>query len=212
MGQYYKIIAKNTETNEVFYNARVLKGYQKYINEMKKKHPKMYWDTHFGAKLMEHSWNSCQLMTSVAAMLKKGKFRLIWCGDYAEDDEIKDISNGEADYDMLWGDDNYKKAKEDGHIKFVNRCSLKGCYFLNHTKKEYIILDDYIAKAEHKEDRGTWCISPIPLMTAVGNGRGGGDYDGVNFDKVGSWAWDEISIKKEFPYDFKKLDIYFKYE
>ena len=33
MGQYYKIIAKNTETNEVFYNARVLKGYQKYVNE-----------------------------------------------------------------------------------------------------------------------------------------------------------------------------------
>ena len=49
-------------------------------------------------------------------------------------------------------------------------------------------------------------------MTAVGNGRGGGDYDGVNSDKVGSWAWDEVSIKKEFPYDFKKLDIYFKYE
>ena len=162
MGQYYKIIAKNTETNEVFYNARVLKGYQKYINEMKKKHPKMYWDTHFGAKLMEHSWNSCHLMTSVASMLKKGKFRLIWCGDYAEDDEIKDISNGEADYDMLW--------------------------------------------------RGTWCISPIPLMTAVGNGRGGGDYDGVNFDKVGSWAWDEVSIGKKISDDYKKLDIYFKYE
>lgn len=212
MGQYYKIIAKNTETNEIFYNARVLKGYQKYINEMKKKYPKMYWDTYFGAKLMEHSWNSCHLMTSVASMLKKGKFRLIWCGDYAEDDEIKDISNGEADYDMLWGDDNYKKAKEDGHIKFVNRCSLKGCYFLNHTKKEYIAFDDYIAKAEQKEDRGTWCISPISLMTAIGNGRGGGDYEGINEDKVGSWAWDEISIKKEFPYDFKKLDIYFKFQ
>lgn len=34
MGQYYKIIAKNTETNEIFYNARVLKDYQEYINEM----------------------------------------------------------------------------------------------------------------------------------------------------------------------------------
>ena len=35
---------------------------------------------------------------------------------------------------------------------------------------------------------------PLPLLTAVGNGLGGGDYHGINEEKVGSWAFDLLEV------------------
>ena len=37
-------------------------------------------------------------------------------------------------------------------------------------------------------------LHPLPLLTAVGNGRGGGDYAGINADKIGSWAFDVLEV------------------
>ena len=40
-----------------------------------------------------------------------------------------------------------------------------------------------------------------PLLTAIGNGRGGGDYhdEYPNFDIVGSWAMNEIYFTYSLP-------------
>jgi hypothetical protein len=48
-----------------------------------------------------------------------------------------------------------------------------------------------------------WCIHPLPLLTCIGNGYGGGDYmrptPSSDYDMVGAWAWDEISIEDDSP-------------
>ena len=38
---------------------------------------------------------------------------------------------------------------------------------------------------------------PLPLLTAVGNGRGGGDFqDGDGIEFVGTWAWHLLAFLK----------------
>jgi hypothetical protein len=58
-------------------------------------------------------------------------------------------------------------------------------YIVNHTKKVYV--------------KKTGDLHPLPILTAEGNGRGGGDYHGPNIDMVGTWARDVISMENEAP-------------
>jgi hypothetical protein len=46
---------------------------------------------------------------------------------------------------------------------------------------------------------------PLPILTAEGNGRGGGDYRGADEDLVGTWARDVISVEMEAPADYTML-------
>lgn len=47
-------------------------------------------------------------------------------------------------------------------------------------------------------------VHPLPLLTADGNGRGGGDYSGLDMNFVGSWARDFIRIMPRSDYDTAK--------
>jgi hypothetical protein len=47
------------------------------------------------------------------------------------------------------------------------------------------------------------------LLTAEGNGRGGGDYNGENKEQIGIWARDIISSEKEKPEEYEELVISF---
>ena len=61
---------------------------------------------------------------------------------------------------------------------------------------------------------GDWCIHPLPLLTCIGNGLGGGDYtdttDDSTEDYVGYWAWNKISIADTAPDDYTELSPIFK--
>ena len=75
----------------------------------------------------------------------------------------------------------------------------KPCYLVNESTREYI---DLLRLEEI--NRGTWggSIHPLPLLTAVGNGRGGGDYHGsraINQRMVGAWAGDLLTIEESVP-------------
>ena len=80
----------------------------------------------------------------------------------------------------------------------------KKSIIVNYSKKEYVKISDC------KKDK--WGkINPLPLLTALGNGRGGGDYSG-NMRFIGRWAFDEIGIifdEKELK-DFSKITPNFK--
>lgn len=81
-------------------------------------------------------------------------------------------------------------------------------FLCNHTKHLYIDLNKY---KEKSIDIYGWVINPIPLLTAVGNGNGGGDYwSEVHKEDVGSWAFDIISVKDKPLRGCKEVDIYFK--
>jgi hypothetical protein len=77
-------------------------------------------------------------------------------------------------------------------------------YIVNHTKKVYVKKNNemYIVASEQL------VFHPLALLTAEGNGRGGGDYNGPNKDMVGTWARDVISMENEAP-DYTLIECVF---
>ena len=73
---------------------------------------------------------------------------------------------------------------------------------MNHTKREYVDMRKCFLSNEFSfgEEKG-WCLEPLPLLTAVSNGLGGGDFHkgGDDYESVGAWAGDEISFSMERP-------------
>ena len=121
-------------------------------------------------------------------------------GDYSEDDELRKITTEDLNYDMVWGD------RDNFHEFPAPRFGYKGKYLVNWSKGVYISFD--LWKKHYEKDE--WPLCPFAILTAIGNGRGGGDYEGIEMDRVGEWAWDEISIEKKPPVGFKLLNFCFK--
>lgn len=147
-----------------------------------------------GSKLMEHSYVNNPFVVFVKDKIFNNPMQVVWAGDYAD--------------------------PEQGHRKLnlfqlatKERVSKKWCpanafnnmrYLYNVTKNVFI---DY---SKIKKDKYGYRIDPLPLLTAEGNGRGGGDYFGKNQKKVGSWARDLICVTKDIPQGAKELVINFK--
>ena len=176
MGQYYKPYIKNVKTGE----------------EMTLKS----WDYKNGAKLTEHSWLGNDFVNAVFTIILDSPSIIGWIGDYAD--------NTGCDPEL------YKKVWEEGGLENAVITPEAFCYYedgikgegyiINHSKKEYISLAEYQKLASING----WCINPLPLLTAIGNGQGGGDYYGYqNADLVGSWYLDtiEYSYRLEAPED-----------
>ena len=149
-----------------------------------------------GMKLLEHSWWKNSFVNTICKMIFENPAHIIWMGDYANDVIDENNSQLKEKYKKVWGE----KVKSQGVKKDI--LLLDGLYLVNHTKKEYINCDEYKKRCLTKDG---WCIHPLPLMTALGNGQGGGDYFGQNEEIVGYWAGDEISIEKEPP-EFAAID------
>jgi hypothetical protein len=195
MGQYYHIGFKNGEN--VFVNCRKVENCDYQM-----------------AKLMEHSYINNELMDAVAKFIHKNPTKLLWCGDYAKDAEVQERTGGCLRYDDLWGD----APLRDGVREFVfQKCGnllrggdfkYAGRFLVNHDKRQFVSFDRVM-----KENPVHWSnhlvVNPISILTALGNGRGGGDYDGENMDLVGSWAWDTIEIADGIPDGYAELDAKF---
>lgn len=79
-------------------------------------------------------------------------------------------------------------------------------YLINHTINEYFEIGKYI----EKNDRNGWCLHPLPILTACGNGQGGGDYiSPVGQEDVGKWAYDLIEFSYDLPGDNYQEVVYF---
>ena len=75
-------------------------------------------------------------------------------------------------------------------------------FLVNHTTKEYV------NKSKCINIEG-WVVHPLPLLTASGNGRGGGDYRDSDDMMVGAWAGHNISVEKEKPEGYKETYVSF---
>ena len=77
-------------------------------------------------------------------------------------------------------------------------------YIVNETKKEYVDLWNVPSIGGQR-------IHPLPLLTCEGNGRGGGDYYGINEKYVGRWSRDFIRVcnyhEREFLKDLGYVEI-----
>jgi hypothetical protein len=137
-----------------------------------------------GSKLMEHSYLKNNFVQTFEFELSPEgyyhKSRVVWAGDYADK---------EAD-----GPNLFDQCTEAMMIRPQEKSTEKYRFLVNHTKTQYV--DKYEVKELH----------PLPLLTAEGNGRGGGDYHG-NSTLIGTWARDVISVETEVPEGFTKISI-----
>lgn len=141
-----------------------------------------------GFKIMEHSYIGNNFTETVVKQLLEKPGYLAWVGDYAEIGDVKSDSASEfIEKERKFGNGlKYNKPKKVNLME--NSLML---IIFNHTKKEYINMFDYCNK--QTPDECGCIIHPLPLLTAIGNGKGGGDYySDVCEDMVGYWACDLI--------------------
>ena len=195
MGQYYKIIILDSASN--------------IVAAINIRYP-------WGMKLIEHTSLHNQFMNAIESMLSPlgpfHKHRIVWAGDYAdseplpppttlslsetenyENEKINKNKNQKNLFDLA-SDQPEKEYKFDTptipehtfeHINKFNHT-----YIVNHTKKLYVNIFKITKNSQ-------W--HPLALLTAEGNGRGGGDYYGFNHELCGSWARDSISMENTQP-------------
>ena len=201
MGQYYKAITKSNNRIKVYSRNVIIDGVPEYTF----------------AKLTEHSWWGNYAVEAVCKDIyqRQAHTQLIWMGDYATTFlsyfGLKEFNGlNQAQIRKLF----QRTWKEKGDDVEIPAFSLAGKYIVNHTKGVYIDCDAYYKRCAMKSDGDVWCMHPLPILTCIGNGLGGGDYycptDDSTFDEVGAWAWDEISIEDTAPKDYAEAEITFK--
>lgn len=159
------------------------------------------------AKLMEHSWWQNPFVNAFSEFLYNEPSRVAWTGDYADEPDDFNFLNCSAFYipyyGEVWGDS--VSAIGVSSSDFL----LDGKFLLNHDMRQFIDLDEY---KKLSTDKHGWCIHPLPLLTAVGNDRGGGDFHEGNtgYENVGIWAWQLLSFVDKAPKDFSKFNLVFK--
>lgn len=193
MGQYYmpcSLTSNKEHVKSYVYSHDIKSRWKTYDGRMV--------TTGQGLKLMEHSYLKNKMMLCVEALLIEGgewhKTPIVWSGDYS------DHVRGELNYyDMC------ERTDEGEHVarKLIPKPLTKKQanefrFIVNHTKKEFV------DKTKVPSNDG-WQIHPLSLLTAEGNGRGGGDFGGIGEKFVGTWARDIISVEKELPEGYKEI-------
>lgn len=158
-----------------------------------------------GLKLTEHSWIGNNFINAFCSKILNNPMYVAWIGDYAEDSPNHDGLVKSKEQFMIYA----KKAWRENNNPCHNSPEIPfGNYYLvNHTKHLYINMAKYVT--ENQFD-GRWCHHPLPLLTACGNGLGGGDYYGINENLIGSWAFDKISLEYESPKEYSSFMPHFK--
>lgn len=160
------------------------------------------YDLDYGIKLCEHTHRNSEvvrLVTNLMYELNKQDWatQLVWLGDYANPSfGVEPNLYGSLQYS------NVQFRKEDGVIVSAMVEGFDGVidmtqdhhYLVNHDRNEYI---------NTAENVGAY--SQLALLTADGNGKGGGDYWGKNWRDVGLWRYHEISVM-----DKERFDEYLK--
>ena len=169
-----------------------------------------------GIKLMEHSWLGNTSVNKVMEFLVDNPSSVAWIGDYSDD--AKNNLNGHltpcefrAVYNAVWSEDGW--ALGNAHRKEIEemtqeevkalRNDMADAYIINESKHQVISLRKYAElhwERYRLEKEGNpdehWYEHPLPLLTACGNGQGGGDFyrNGTGFNNVGIWAFDTIRV------------------
>ena len=181
-----------------------------------------------GLKLMEHSYIGNDFVNAVLTQLWKQPQRLAWIGDYSNDyyGDLYETKLSRPEfmkyYNAAWGDER-NACRIHPAPKPIITLRHKKRYLVNHTQRSYIQIGEYIAANKYQEKgicrRGRYdplytydiCVHPLPLLTACGNGRGGGDYHKgySGYEQIGAWAFDRIEVTDKRPTDYEKAVYHF---
>lgn len=136
-----------------------------------------------GAKLTEHAYIGNDYVSAVESRLAEKPGHVVWAGDYGD---LK-----------LYDKCSTIKKVDPAKYPATERT---GRFLINHSAKEFVDKEKVPAY-----DDG-WKLHPLPLLTANGNGEGGGDFYGEDiFNLVGSWAGDLIGVADEVPEGYDEL-------
>lgn len=141
-----------------------------------------------GLKLIEHSYIDNNFVNVIANNLVDNPAQLYWVGDYAEEGDFASPAMAKRIYNYAWnrtGRGNTTLEETNEKFNWDD-----DWYYINMTKMQYIKMPK----------PGDFVYSPVSLLTAMGNGRGGGDYYGDN-PMVGKWAGDKVYLSKTVPED-----------
>lgn len=156
-------------------------------------------DCDSGMKLTEHSYLGNRFVDAVLSSLIDEPGRLCWLGDYATKSDFDALGVKEETAKLMLAAMGMFCSKdsdpENLYLHYAD-CSpsetASEAFVVNHSKKEYVDLK--LCRKFMPEDRFGMKLHPIPLLTAAGNGKGGGDYYGSNMGMVGRWCCDEIQL------------------
>ena len=171
-----------------------------FVNESKNQVENFFdsWTTNNGSKLMEHSYIGNNFVMNVTCQMINSPKRLIWAGDYG------DAVVGDNNYYDLC--DNSNKSQNEINIEVFKEALDANTIYINHSKREWFDLKKQILPA-FKGWSGK--IHPLPILTADGNGRGGGDYDGTLMEMVGTWKGDLIEVSNTIPDNYIEIEPLF---
>lgn len=176
-----------------------------------------------GSKLTEHSWIGNDFVNAAYSLIYKSPKLVAWIGDYADDDyetcgeaytRAMPFEEFQKYYNQLWGED-----REGISASLFSKRDLtilghdtRGMFLINHNKRVYIDMTVFIRENTTKGgDWDGWCMNPLPLLTACGNGRGGGDYHKahIGYENVGIWAFDQLEYTDKVPDGYTEEKFYF---
>ena len=145
-----------------------------------------------GLKLTEHSYIGNDFVNVVCNYIVENPVNLWWCGDYAEENDFKNKKEFKRIYDYAWKEEeNGRTIIPEPNIDFDWS---KQWYFVNISKKEFVKMP------VRKKGEYDWTYNCVSLLTAVGNGRGGGDYRKEDMlSVVGCWSGDLVRLTLEEP-------------
>lgn len=161
--------------------------YNGVILTQDKKDVKQFVSTNGFKKLTEHSYISNDFVRKFESLIYRKPENVVWAGDYGDKDE-----NNLNFYD---------KCVDSLRVKNLKKIPLVSTRFIiNHDKKQFV------DKTKVPNFDG-WKMHPLPILTASGNGRGGGDYyskNGAEF--VGVWCGDLIEVNSFVPTDYIEIN------
>ena len=146
-----------------------------------------------GSKLLEHAFIGSDITDTVMNMLYKKPGQVVWVGDYANSDECENLG---FDKTVVWQSNEKLTVAEKHTVPFLCR------FIVNHSKMVYIDFFKYLSNCGlYLKNKWDIVIHPLPILTALGCGRGNGDYSGglPNVNKVGTWAGNLISVANNLP-------------
>ena len=174
--------------------------YTPVIQEERKLYRVYSHDFGSGLKLTEHSYIGNGFVNVIANYIVENAVKLWWCGDYAEESDFQNEKEFTRIYKHAWD------YKEEAHTTLPD-CKKdfdwsQQWYFVNVSKREYVKMP------KQKEEEYDFTYNCISLLTAVGNGRGGGDYWREDMQSVvGYWAGDVVYLTLKKPDDAMFCDI-----
>jgi hypothetical protein len=159
------------------------------------------------AKLMEQSWYTNPFVNAVVSRLYNKPNKIAWVGDYAIS-VVDDFPNTpvQALYNTAYGENSMSMQSLKS-----NDFTLDDKFLVNHDTAEFIDLNKYYT--ENLVDG--YCTHPVSLLTALGNGCGGGDFmyhaeSEEQVKNVGKWAWNTLEITDIAPKGYKEVMYLFR--